>query len=52
MTLEVDRSCASVRTSIAALALAGALALPFDTACAQDFVMKFATQTINDMQHE
>jgi TRAP-type transport system periplasmic protein len=52
MTLEFDRSLASIRTSIAALSLAGALALPVGTAGAQDFVMKFATQTINDMQHE
>jgi TRAP-type transport system periplasmic protein len=40
------------RTIVVALALAGALMPGAGGAQAQDFVMKFATQTINDMQHE
>jgi TRAP-type transport system periplasmic protein len=50
MTFQFDRSFARVHATIAALA--AGLALSAGTACAQDFTMKFATQTINDMQHE
>jgi TRAP-type C4-dicarboxylate transport system substrate-binding protein len=49
---QFDRSRARVHPIFAALSLAGGLALSAGTACAQDFTMKFATQTINDMQHE
>ena len=49
--LKFARSLTRVSAIIAALSLAG-LASGAGTACAQDFVMKFATQTINDMQHE
>jgi TRAP-type transport system periplasmic protein len=52
MTCQFDRSLARAHALIAALSLAGGLAAGVGTACAQDFVMKFATQTINDMQHE
>jgi TRAP-type transport system periplasmic protein len=49
---QFDRSRARVHPIFAALSLAGGLALSAGPACAQDFTMKFATQTINDMQHE
>jgi TRAP-type C4-dicarboxylate transport system substrate-binding protein len=52
MTFPFDRSRARVHAIVAALALAAGLASSAGTACAQDFTMKFATQTINDMQHE
>ncbi|MFL5029310.1 MAG: TRAP transporter substrate-binding protein [Xanthobacteraceae bacterium] len=50
MNFVFDRSLARRHASIVSLACG--LALSAGTACAQDFVMKFATQTINDMQHE
>jgi TRAP-type transport system periplasmic protein len=49
---QFDRSRARVHPIFAALSLAGGLALSAGPAFAQDFTMKFATQTINDMQHE
>src|SRR5262249_12072677 len=41
-----------LRGAMAACGLVAAFTLHAGTASAQDFVMKFATQTINDMQHE
>jgi len=54
MTFEYRRPAGRRRLQriIAAFALAVGLALTAGPARAQDFVMKFATQTINDMQHE
>jgi TRAP-type C4-dicarboxylate transport system substrate-binding protein len=52
MNCKFDCSLARAHALIAALSLAGGLASGAGTARAQDFVMKFATQTINDMQHE
>lgn len=49
-------TCKSIRSRMrfcaAAATLPLALVLSAEAARAQDFVMKFATQTINDMQHE
>src|SRR5215211_9468548 len=50
MNFVFDRSLTRMHASIVSLACG--LALSAGPACAQDFVMKFATQTINDMQHE
>src|SRR2546428_2891629 len=54
MTFEYRRPAGRRRLQriIAAFALAVGLVLSAGPARAQDFVMKFATQTINDMQHE
>src|SRR3989442_8917819 len=54
MTFEYRRPAGPwpLQRIIAAFALAVGLALSAGPARAQDFVMKFATQTINDMQHE
>lgn len=54
MAISTHRSVASRHTGILAAAMACALgwALAAAPARAQDFTMKFATQTLNDMQHE
>jgi TRAP-type C4-dicarboxylate transport system substrate-binding protein len=52
MTFRLDHWFAAMCRRMAVLSVLGGLTLSAATARAQDFVMKFATQTINDMQHE